>query len=68
MPFNVIGEHAQEDMRPHTISAPVANGPDFEIDGLHRAEGPLHSGAILVCLNRMRGAEVLSRHAGADDI
>ena len=65
MPFDVIGEHAQEDMRAHAIGGPVANGPDFQIDGLHRAEGPFHAREILVGLDRMRGAEILGRHAGS---
>jgi len=68
MPLDVIGEHAQEDMRAHAVGGPMANGADFQIDGFHRAEGLFHSGEILVCLHRMRGTEVLSRHTGANDI
>ena len=46
----------------------MANGADFQIDGFHRAEGPFYSGEIFVCLHRVRGIEVLTRHAGANDI
>jgi hypothetical protein len=55
-------------MRSHTVNAPVSKGADFEIDDLHRTEGPFHSGEVLICLDRMRGAEVGCWHAGGDDI
>src|SRR3954462_2286300 len=68
MPLDVIGKHTQEDMGAHAISSPVANGPDFQIDGLPRTEGAFHAREILVSLDRVRGAEVLGWHTGTDDI
>src|ERR1700751_2906740 len=55
-------------MRAHAVGVPVPDWADFEIDGLHRAEGPLHAREILVGLNCMGGGEIFGRHAGAHDI
>jgi hypothetical protein len=55
-------------MRAHTVGAPVPNGTDFQINRLHRTEGPFYSRQVFVCLYRIRGAEFGCWHAGADNI
>src|SRR5271157_2222572 len=68
MPFDVIGEHAQEDVGAHSVLVPVTDRTDIEIDGLHAAEGAFDAGQILVGLNGFFGIEMLGRYAGSDDI
>src|SRR5262245_20812787 len=68
MPFDVIGEHAQEDMRAHAARIPVADRANLEIDGLHRAEGPVDPGEVLVGVYGMIAGQRLPRYAGANDI
>ena len=41
MPFEIIGQHAEEDVRPHPVRQPVMDGPDLQIDGFDAAKGPL---------------------------
>ena len=69
IPFDVIGEHAQEHMGAHAIGVPVKRiGRISRSTVFIERKAQFDSGEILVGLNRVRGAEVLSRHAGADDI
>jgi hypothetical protein len=68
VPFDMVGEHAQKNMRANTVGAPVPNRADFQIHSLHRTEGAFYSREVFVCLYRIRGAEFGCRHAGADDI
>jgi hypothetical protein len=46
----------------------MPNGADLEINGLDRPERPLDPRKILVRLDHILAAEILSRHGGADDI
>jgi hypothetical protein len=41
MPFEIIGQHAEEDVRPHPVRQPVMDGPDLQIDGFDAAKGSL---------------------------
>src|SRR3954449_7496289 len=68
MPFDMIGEHAQEDVSAYPFSRPVTDRSDLEIDGLQAAEGACDPREVLVGLHRLVGVEMLCRHAGADDI
>jgi hypothetical protein len=68
MPFDMVGEHAQEDVGAHPLCGPVADRPDFEIDGFDRSEGAFDAGQIFVGLDRFASVEVLGRDAGPDDI
>ena len=43
VPFDVIGEHAEQDMSADTIRQAVMDGPHMQIDGLETAEGSFHS-------------------------
>jgi hypothetical protein len=40
VPFEIVGEHAQQHMGAHTASATMMDRPDLEIDGLEAAERP----------------------------
>ena len=48
VPFEIVGEHAQEDMGADAIAGIVEDRPDFEIDRLGAAEGPLDMGQAFV--------------------
>ena len=41
VPFEVVAEHAQEDVGAHPLGQPVVDRADVEVDGLDRADGPL---------------------------
>ena len=34
MPLNVVGEHAEEDVGPHSVTQTMVDGTDLEVDGL----------------------------------
>ena len=48
VPLEVVGEHAQEDVRAHPIGCAVMDGAHLQIDGLERTEGALDVGQRLV--------------------
>ena len=68
VPFEIVGQHAEEDMRAHAIGQPVIDRPDLEIDGLDAAERPLHQGEGFVAAHRGRVVERLGGQAGAHDV
>src|ERR1700730_16900179 len=68
MPFDMIGEHAEEHMGAHAPCRPVADRTNVEIDSLHRSEGALDTREILVGLNRLRRLELFGGNIGADDV
>ena len=68
VPVDVIGEHAEEDVRPHAAGEPVVDGADVEVDRLEVAEGALDVGEALVGEHRVRGVEGLGRRRGAQDV
>ena len=41
LPFDVVGEHAQEDVGANAVGQPMVDRPHLEIDGLQAAEGAL---------------------------
>src|SRR5208282_974512 len=41
VPFEIIGEHAEEDVGTHAVFEPVVDRPDMEVDGLDRPDGVL---------------------------
>jgi len=42
MPLDIKGQHAKQDMTANTISEPVMNRPDLQIDTLQGAKRPFH--------------------------
>jgi hypothetical protein len=55
VPFHVIGKHAQEQMRPDTLLAGVADRAHQQIDPLQTAKGTFHQGEVLVAAHRVLG-------------
>ena len=51
--LDVVGQHAQEDVRTDTILAHVMDGPYLQIETLHGAEGALDGGQILIGGDRL---------------
>ena len=68
VPLDVIGEHAQEDMRPNPRCEAVVERPDLQIDGLERAKGAFHLGERLAGAHRPFIAEGILGQAGADHV
>jgi hypothetical protein len=68
MPFEVIGQHAEEDVRAHPIGQPVMDRTDLQINSLDAAERPLHQGQGFVTAHRRRVAEDLGRQVCPHDI
>ena len=68
VPFQVIGQHAQQHMRPHTCCRPVEHRAQFQIHGFHAAEGALDPGEALVGAHGRGGIGLLGRQAGAHDV
>ena len=57
VPFEVIGEQAQEDVGADAILVPVEDGPHFEVDGLAAAEGAFDRREGLIGAHRGLGVE-----------
>ena len=45
VPFEIIGEHAEEDVGAHAVFEPVVDRPDMEVEGLDRPDGVLDPGS-----------------------
>ena len=58
MPFQVIGQHAQEHVRAHAIFESMVDRPNLEIIALHRPKWALDFGQFLVRANDIAGAEL----------
>jgi hypothetical protein len=57
VPFDVVSEHAQEDMRADTALQTLVDGTDVQVDDFHQTKRPLHSASAL--LLRTASAEVI---------
>ena len=57
VPFDMIGEHAQQDVGAHARRGPMEDRPQMEIDGLERAERALDLGQALVGADGCGGIE-----------
>lgn len=64
VPDDVVGQHAQEDMRAHAAGQAVVDRADLESDRLEGAEGAFHTGQALVGEHRRFGIE---RRGGQTD-
>ena len=58
--FDVVGEHAQQDMGTHPLRGAVMNGLDLEVHGLEASEGALDPAEALVGVHRPLGIELVS--------
>ncbi len=68
VPFDVIGQHAQEEMGSDPGRQPAVDRPDLQVDAFERAKGALDLGQGLVAFDQFLGAHGLLRQVGADDI
>ena len=68
VPLDVVGEHAEEDVRPDAVVPIVADGPDLEAEGFERTKRALDLSERLVTADRIGGADPLGRKTGADDV
>ena len=68
MPFEVVAEHAQEDVGAHPLGQPVVDRADMEVDGLDRADGPLDQAEGFVAPDRGGVVERGGGQAGAHDV
>src|SRR3984893_2934718 len=57
MPFEMIGEHAQEHVGAHAWADPMEDRTAVEVDGLVAEEGALDTGQALVGAHRIGGIE-----------
>ena len=68
MPFDMAGEHAQEDMGAHPRCQPMVDRSQVQIDSLETAEGALDAGEALIGADHALGCQGFVVDAGADDI
>src|ERR1700736_3256806 len=68
VPFDMAGEHAQEDMGAHPRRQPVMDRAEVQVDGLQAAKGALDAGEALIRANHVIGGQDVILDAGADDI
>jgi hypothetical protein len=73
VPFEMVSEHAQEDVSAHAVAVAVVDRADLEVDGLVAAEGALDGCELLVGLDDVgglegRGLEGRGREAGAQHV
>ena len=68
MPAHVVGEEAEEEVRPHPVLAVVEDRAHGELDALQAPEGALDCGQALVGLDDGGRAQELGRHGRAHDV
>jgi len=66
VPLQIIGQHAEQDVRAHPRCGPMEHRTQFEIDGLQRAEGVLDTAETFVGAHRGSGIGVFGRQVGTD--
>jgi len=54
VPFDIVGEHAQEDVCAHAALQMMMDRADMQIDGFHRTERALDFGECFVTAHRLR--------------
>src|SRR5260370_40398868 len=66
VPFEIIGEHAEQYVGADAIGQAMVDRPDLEIDGLDRAEGAFGLAQTLVGPHDIAGSERGLLEIGAD--
>ena len=67
MPFNMIGQQAQEQMPPQVGRCPDMERSHLEVR-FQAAESPFDAGEVLVAGNDVVGRDVMLRQVGANDV
>jgi hypothetical protein len=68
VPFEMVSEHAQQDVSAHAVGSTMMNRAYLEIDGLDAAEGAFDACELFVGLDRRGGVEDLGREAGEQHV
>ena len=68
VPFDVVGEHAQEDVRAHPVGLAVVDRAHLQVDRLERAKRPLDVGQRLVVAHAVGRIHLRRAQRGADDV
>ena len=68
VPFDIVGQHAEQDVGADSSLKPMVDGPDMQVDGFHRAECSFDFGKRLVAAHRLGAVHLFFGHAGADDV
>src|SRR6267154_2694566 len=68
VPFDMAGEHAQENMGAHPRRQPMVDRSQVQIDSLETAEGALDAGETFIGADHALGRQGFVLDAGADDI
>ena len=59
MPFDVIGQDTQEDMRTDALCLVMVNRPHQDIDALQRPKEPFHDSQVFIAAHGVLGRETL---------
>ena len=68
VPLDIVGQHAEQDVRTDSRLQPMVDGADMQIERFHGAERPFDFGKSLVAAHRLGRVHLLLGHAGADDV
>jgi hypothetical protein len=68
VPFDIVGEHAQEDVGANAVGETMVDGPDAHVDGFEGEECALDLGQGLVGAHAVWGGEALRGQGCADDV
>jgi len=68
MPAHVVGEEAEEEVRPHPVLAVVEDRAHGELDALQAPEGALDHGQAFVGLDDGARVQALGLHGRAHDL
>ena len=68
VPFDEIGEHADEEMSADPVLEAVEYGSDLEVAQFEASECTLHAGQPLVVPDAFGGGHVIGSERGADDV
>lgn len=68
VPFDIVGQHAKEDMSLHAIRQAMVDWADLEIDALQAPKRPFHLTEALVGADGLVGIQDLFKHTGSDHI
>ena len=68
MPFDVIRQHAEENMGADPLFLVMVHRPYQDIDPLQGAKEPCHQGQIFIPAHGILSGQALGRLAGPDDV
>ena len=68
MPLDLIGQHAEQDVRTDSGLKSMVDGADMQVERFHGAECPLDFRERLVAAHRLGGVHLFFGHTGADDV